>query len=49
MLRQEERRNGFIVMFLESCFPDAKMERRVEFAALGLYIFSLRYLICGEY
>ena len=27
----------------------AKREKRIEFGALGLYIFSLRYLMSREY
>jgi len=38
-----------ITIVLESFFPYAKTEKRIEFGALGVYPFSLRYSLCGEY
>lgn len=36
----------FIVTVLQSCFPDAMMEKRVEFEVLGQYIY-ISHKICN--
>lgn len=39
----------FIITVAERFFPDARMEKGMKFEPLGLYIFSLRHVMRGEY
>ena len=39
----------FMITVAERFFPDAKIEKGIKFEPLGLYIFSLRLVMRGEY